>query len=127
MQTGTWHNMELDRIRNSTEWPSTAYEVCNFGSLLSQVAGDALDRIANKLAREMNQWEKHYEIVAGIKESIIKVCKRDFELMEGQIAKIEGKLEKIIQENYTGGEHLFKVTLLPLMSTFNWELSPLSI
>ena len=67
----------------------------------------------------MNQWEKHYEIVAGIKESIIKVCKRDFELMEGQIAKIEGKLEKIIQENYTGGEHLFKVTLLPLMSTFN--------
>lgn len=55
-----------------------------------QVASDALERIADKVAHEMNKWEHHNGIVAGIKDNIIKVCKRDFELLEGQIAKIEG-------------------------------------
>ncbi|WAR25554.1 STY46-like protein [Mya arenaria] len=57
-----------------------------------KVAGDALEKIANKIAYEMNIWERDNNIIGGIKEKIIRVCKRDFELMENQIAKIEGAL-----------------------------------
>jgi len=38
----------------------------------------------------MNIWERDNNVIGGIKEKIIRVCKRDFELMENQIAKIEG-------------------------------------
>ena len=55
-----------------------------------KVAAEALDAIANKIALEMNYWEREKRVVAGIKDKIIKVCKRDFELMENQIAKLEG-------------------------------------
>ncbi|KAH3892636.1 uncharacterized protein LOC127858136 [Dreissena polymorpha] len=57
-----------------------------------KVAGDAMDRIANKLAHEIGAWEREHNLVTGIKDKIIRVCKRDFELMEEQIAKIEGAL-----------------------------------
>ena len=41
----------------------------------------------------MNMWEREHAVVARVKETMINVCKRDFELMENQISKIEGKYE----------------------------------
>lgn len=65
-------------------------------------AADALETIANKVALEMNYWERENQIVTGIKDKIVRVCKRDFELMENQIAKLEGALVdgdmKIVQD-----------------------------
>jgi hypothetical protein len=55
-----------------------------------------LDAIANKIALEMNFWERENKVVGGIKDKIIRVCKRDFELMENQIAKLEGKASFLI-------------------------------
>lgn len=44
----------------------------------------------------MNYWERENKVVVGIKDKIIRVCKRDFELMENQIAKLEGKVLEIV-------------------------------
>ncbi|XP_045166452.2 uncharacterized protein LOC123529922 [Mercenaria mercenaria] len=57
-----------------------------------KIAADALEAITNKIALEMNFWEREKQVVTGIKDKIIRVCKRDFELMENQIAKLEGAL-----------------------------------
>ena len=58
-----------------------------------QVTSDALEKIANKVSLVMNMWEREHAVVARVKETMINVCKRDFELMENQISKIEGKYE----------------------------------
>lgn len=39
----------------------------------------------------MNLWERENSILNSIKDNIVRVCKRDFELMEEQIANIQGK------------------------------------
>lgn len=44
----------------------------------------------------MNIWERENYVVAGLKEKIITVCKRDFELMENQISKIEGEIQYLV-------------------------------
>ncbi|KAL4226201.1 hypothetical protein ACF0H5_014187 [Mactra antiquata] len=67
-----------------------------------KVIADALEKIANRVAVEMNYWERENNVVTGIKDKIIRVCKRDFELMEEQIAKLEGALldgdVKVVQD-----------------------------
>ncbi|KAK3610639.1 hypothetical protein CHS0354_009104 [Potamilus streckersoni] len=49
-------------------------------------------KVAQKLATVLNNWEKSNNIVADIKNKIIRVFKRDFVLMEDQITKCEGAL-----------------------------------
>ena len=55
-----------------------------------QVAKEAFEKIGAKVALEINHWDRENHVVHGIKDKIVKVFKRDFELMEGQIAKLEG-------------------------------------
>ncbi|OWF42780.1 tyrosine-protein kinase Fer-like [Mizuhopecten yessoensis] len=69
---------ERDCARVNKEWNRTASE--------------ASERIASRLASEINIWEKNKKITATIKEKIIKKFKKDFELMENQIQQIEGVL-----------------------------------
>ncbi|XP_069141272.1 tyrosine-protein kinase Fer-like [Argopecten irradians] len=69
---------ESDCARANKEWNRTASE--------------ASERIASRLASEINIWEKNRRITATIKQNIIKRFKKDFELMEGQIQQIEGVL-----------------------------------
>lgn len=61
--------------------------------IVLQVAKEAFEKIASRIALEINTWEKKNNIVHGIKDKIVKVFKRDFELMEGQIAKLEGEVK----------------------------------
>lgn len=55
-----------------------------------QVISDAIEKIANKVSLVLNMWEREHAVMARVKEKIVSVCKRDFELMESQISKIEG-------------------------------------
>ncbi|KAL3853545.1 hypothetical protein ACJMK2_017080 [Sinanodonta woodiana] len=50
------------------------------------------EKLAQKVATVLTKWEKSNNIVADIKTNIIRVFKRDFELMEDQITKCEGAL-----------------------------------
>ena len=57
---------------------------------ISQVAKEAFEKIGARIAFELNRWDRENNVVHGMKDKIVKVFKRDFELMEGQIAKLEG-------------------------------------
>jgi len=57
----------------------------------SKVGAEANERIASRVASEINIWDRQNNIISAIKEKIVKKFKRDFELMEGQIKQIEGK------------------------------------
>ncbi|KAK3610638.1 hypothetical protein CHS0354_009103 [Potamilus streckersoni] len=50
------------------------------------------EKLAERVATVLNSWERSNNIVADIKNKIIRVFKRDFELMEDQITKCEGAL-----------------------------------
>ncbi|KAL3853546.1 hypothetical protein ACJMK2_017081 [Sinanodonta woodiana] len=50
------------------------------------------EKLAQKVATVLTKWEKSNNIVADIKTNIIRVFKRDLELMEDQITKCEGAL-----------------------------------
>ncbi|XP_060075713.1 uncharacterized protein LOC132555383 [Ylistrum balloti] len=73
-----FHWAETDCARVSKEWNRTASE--------------ANERIASRVASEINIWERDRKITATIKQKIIKKFKKDFELMESQIQQIEGVL-----------------------------------
>lgn len=55
-----------------------------------KVAKEAFEKIGAKIALEINHWERANSVVHGIKDKIVKVFKRDFELLEGQVARLEG-------------------------------------
>ncbi|KAJ8301060.1 hypothetical protein KUTeg_020047 [Tegillarca granosa] len=57
-----------------------------------KTAREASERIASRIALEVNLWERNNNVNANIKEKIVKKFKRDFELMEDQIKAIEGAL-----------------------------------
>ncbi|KAL3851674.1 hypothetical protein ACJMK2_015401 [Sinanodonta woodiana] len=50
------------------------------------------DRISDRLAILVNGWESQQCVVRNIKEKVIKFFKRDFQLMEDQLLKVEGVL-----------------------------------
>lgn len=55
-----------------------------------KVAKEAFEKIGAKVALEINHWDRAHSKVHGIKDKIVKVLKQDFELLEGQVAKLEG-------------------------------------
>ncbi|XP_071175960.1 tyrosine-protein kinase Fer-like [Mytilus edulis] len=57
-----------------------------------KLAKEAAERIASKVAAELNRWEKEQRIIHSLKEKMIKKFKRDCELLEDQIITIEGTL-----------------------------------
>lgn len=57
-----------------------------------KLAKEAAERISSKVAAEINKWEKDQRIVRNLKDRMINKFKRDCELLEGQIAEIEGNL-----------------------------------
>lgn len=70
-----------------------------------KVSGSASELIAQRLTRQINEWERGNGIKAGIKGKIIGRFKRDFELMEDQINDIEGM-------NLTKHNYIFRNVLL---------------
>ena len=52
---------------------------------------EAAERIASKVASELNKWERENRIIHSIKDKMIKKFKRDCDLLEDQITEIEGK------------------------------------
>lgn len=61
-----------------------------------KLAKEAAERIASKVAAELNRWEKEQRIIHSLKEKMIKKFKRDCELLEDQIITIEGKVSFIV-------------------------------
>lgn len=57
-----------------------------------KTAHEASERIASRIALEVNIWERNNGIISSIKEKIVKKFKRDFELMEDRIKAIEGNV-----------------------------------
>lgn len=56
----------------------------------NRTAAEASERIASRVASEINIWERNNKVIATIKDKIVKKFKKDFELMEDQIQQIEG-------------------------------------
>lgn len=56
-----------------------------------RVTKDATERIAGRIALEVNVWERRINVIASVKEKVIMKFKRDFQLMEDQMRDIEGK------------------------------------
>lgn len=54
-----------------------------------KTAREASERIASRIALEVNLWERNNDVTTNIKEKIVKKFNRDFELMEDQIKAIE--------------------------------------
>ncbi|KAL3853547.1 hypothetical protein ACJMK2_017082 [Sinanodonta woodiana] len=71
------------------DWKSNEIPV---GTDPKKVLKEASEKIAERIANQINIWEKKNDIERRIKDSIIDVFKKDFELMEDQLAKCEGAL-----------------------------------
>jgi hypothetical protein len=54
------------------------------------LAKEAAERIASKVASELNKWERENRIIHSIKDKMLKKFKRDCALLEDQITEIEG-------------------------------------
>ncbi|KAK3610640.1 hypothetical protein CHS0354_009105 [Potamilus streckersoni] len=71
------------------DWKSNEIPV---GTDPKKVIKEVSEKIAERIANQINLWEKENNIEGRIKDSIIDVFKKDFELMEDQLAKCEGAL-----------------------------------
>ena len=75
-----------------------------------KLAKEAAERIASKVASELNKWERENRIIHSIKDNMIKKFKRDCALLEDQITEIEG-----IQTLVTSFNSLFFFTPLNIL------------
>ncbi|KAK3592500.1 hypothetical protein CHS0354_026621 [Potamilus streckersoni] len=65
---------------------------CPRGKDEKKVCREIEDRISDRLAILINGWESQQCIVRNIKQKVIKYFKRDFQLMEDQLLKVEAVL-----------------------------------
>ncbi|KAK3590746.1 hypothetical protein CHS0354_030986 [Potamilus streckersoni] len=69
---------------------------------------EAVEKIAEKVAAQINLWEKTNNVVGTIKDDIINGFKKDFQLMEYQIAKCQSVLLGGEQDVATDLHHSIK-------------------
>ncbi|KAJ8301906.1 hypothetical protein KUTeg_020893 [Tegillarca granosa] len=80
---------DTDFIQKIVTWQSTD---CPQPDDWKNIAREASERIASRIALEINIWERTNGIMYSMKEKIVKKFKQDFALMEDQIKSIEGAL-----------------------------------
>ena len=112
-EIGGLHKTTADVLRSRsmlnvlTEWNKIE---CPPPDDSKKLAKEAAERIASKVASELNKWERENGIIHSIKDKMIKKFKRDCDLLEDQITEIEG-----IQTLVTSFNSLFFFTPLNIL------------
>lgn len=94
LEIGDIHKATADILRSQnmrntlTTWDQVE---CPPPDDTKKLAKEAAERISSKVAAEINRWEKEKGIIRNLKDKMIRKFKRDCELLEDQIAEIEGK------------------------------------
>ncbi|KAK3579087.1 hypothetical protein CHS0354_029946 [Potamilus streckersoni] len=65
---------------------------CPRGTNWKALAKEADEKLSERVALAIDNWQKHFGIINGIKKEIIDVFKKDFYLVENQIAELQGLL-----------------------------------